>query len=261
MASLGGAFAVDSGPATHAELINCTVAYNQSYNDQYSGGNGLIISEDDGGDRVTVEVKNCIFWHNAAIEGGKEINAPGAGILKIDFSNIEQTLEANAHLQLGAGVLRADPLFADPQKEDFHLKSKSGRWNPAAANGEGDWVLDDVNSPGLDAGDPSSVFQNETIPNGGRINLGAWGNTPEASRSGLAAAFSTNLRLLPGGVRQLSVTGPAGRYQVQAATSLGSEQTTWTDLAVLTNTIHTAIYQDTADPQASRRFYRARLAQ
>ncbi|HTG44780.1 MAG TPA: hypothetical protein VK633_09635, partial [Verrucomicrobiae bacterium] len=166
--------------------------------------------------------------------------------------------------QLGAGIFRADPLFADPQNDDFHLKSKSGRWNPSA--GTGPWVLDDVNSPGLDTGDPNSLFQNETIPNGGRINLGAWGNTAEASRSGSGntsgnGSILTSIRLLPGGIREISITGSPGRYQLQAATSLASQQTAWTELAVVTNTTGAVLYQDTTQPGLPRRFYRARLAQ
>lgn len=259
----GGAFAVDSGPATRATLINCTVAYNASYYDQYQGGNGLAISED-GTDIVNVDVKNTIFWHNSAIAGGKEINAPGNGVLKIDFSDIEDVLEASAHLQLGSGNLRLDPLFADPQNGDFHLKSKSGRWDASGAVGAGAWVLDEVNSPALDAGDPNSLFENETIPNGGRINLGAWGNTVEASRSGNTnenKSILTSIRLLPGGVREISVIGSPGRYQLQAATSLASPQTVWTDLAVVTNTATAVTYQDNVQGGVPNRFYRARLAE
>jgi hypothetical protein len=255
----GGAFAVDSGPATHVTMINCTVAYNPSYYDEYSGGNGLVISED-ANDTVTVDVRNCIFWRNAMLPRAKEINAPGSGILKIAFSDVDQALQAGAHLQLGTGMLRADPLFADPQNEDFHLKSKSGRWT-----GHGAWVSDAADSPCLDAGDPSSIFQNEPVPNGGRINLGAWGNTAEASRSengnGNVIEFSfTNIRSLPGGVREISAAGSPGRYQLQAASSLSPGQTLWTDLIVLTNTTGTVTYQEAIE-LLTRRFYRARLMQ
>ncbi len=259
----GGAFAVDSGPGTRATLINCTIAYNASYYDRDQGGNGLAISED-GVDMVNVDVKNTIFWRNSMIAGGKEINASGNGVLKIDFSDIDEELEANPHLQLGTGNFRLDPLFADPQNDDFHLKSKSGRWNPSAANREGAWVLDDVNSPGLDTGDPNSIFQNETIPNGGRINLGAWGNTAEASRSGNTngnGSILTSIRLRTGGVREISITGSPGRYQLQTASSLASQQTVWTDLAMVTNTTSAVIYQDVIQLGLPRRFYRARSAE
>jgi parallel beta-helix repeat protein len=61
--------------------------------------------------------------------------------------------------------------------DDFHLSSTSGSYHG------GSFASDLVNSPALDAGDPSSDASNETSPNGGRVNLGFEGNTPQASRS------------------------------------------------------------------------------
>jgi hypothetical protein len=44
-------------------------------------------------------------------------------------------------------------------------------------------VKDDVTSPCIDAGDPNSPVGEEPFPNGGRINMGAYGGTAEASKS------------------------------------------------------------------------------
>src|SRR4029077_3358763 len=38
-------------------------------------------------------------------------------------------------------------------------------------------------SPAIDAGDPASYYLREPAPNGGRVNLGNYGNTPEATPS------------------------------------------------------------------------------
>ncbi len=43
--------------------------------------------------------------------------------------------------------------------------------------------MDDVTSPCIDAGDPNSDWTGETWPHGGRINMGAYGGTREASMS------------------------------------------------------------------------------
>ena len=62
---------------------------------------------------------------------------------------------------------------------DYHLKSQYGRWVPNSES----WVIDDVTSPCIDAGDPNSPVGDESFPNGGRINMGAYGGTVEASKS------------------------------------------------------------------------------
>ena len=90
-----------------------------------------------------------------------------------------------------AGHGYVDPLFADPVAGDYHLKSQTGRWDP---DGE-TWVTDAINSPSIDGGDPNSDSATEPWPNGNRINIGAYGNTPEASRS--CATFD-DLRLMSG---------------------------------------------------------------
>ncbi|NIP25986.1 MAG: hypothetical protein GWN67_16725 [Phycisphaerae bacterium] len=71
------------------------------------------------------------------------------------------------------------PLFADAAGGDYHLKSGRGRYWPA----HDVWVLDDETSPCIDGGDPGIGPTNEPMPNGGRINMGAYGNTAYASMS------------------------------------------------------------------------------
>jgi parallel beta-helix repeat protein len=73
----------------------------------------------------------------------------------------------------------ADPGFVDANNGDYHLLSERGRYWPA----HDVWVLDDVTSPCIDGGDPDVSPYNERMPNGGRINMGAYGNTAYASMS------------------------------------------------------------------------------
>ena len=77
------------------------------------------------------------------------------------WSNLDGATNYNGVSQ-GAHDISVDPQFVNLQAGDFHLKSTS---------------------PCLDAGDPASDYSNEPEPNGGRINLGAYGNTSEATRS------------------------------------------------------------------------------
>ena len=98
----------------------------------------------------------------------------------------------------GEGNIDSDPRFADPSNGDYHLKSQTGRYDPAAQS----WVQDDVTSPCIDAGDPNSPIGDEPFPNGGRINMGAYGGAAEASRSPFKEPLST-----------LAYPGPDGRLR------------------------------------------------
>ena len=62
---------------------------------------------------------------------------------------------------------------------DCHLLSEYGRWDPVSK----DWVADSETSPCVNAGDPADSIEQELNPNGGRINMGAYGGTLEASKS------------------------------------------------------------------------------
>lgn len=69
----------------------------------------------------------------------------------------------------------ADPLFGDAQAGDFHLKSTFGRWTPDG------YEEDDVSSPAFGMGDPAADASGHPDRAGERIELGAYGNSPEAA--------------------------------------------------------------------------------
>ena len=84
----------------------------------------------------------------------------------------------------------ADPEFvsvADTNglDDNFHLQSTAGSYKGPAftAPAGGQFTTDPTNSVCLDAGDPNSDYSSEPTNNGARINLGAFGNTPDASLS------------------------------------------------------------------------------
>jgi hypothetical protein len=79
----------------------------------------------------------------------------------------------------GEGNIDKDPLFANADADDYHLKSQAGRWDPVGKT----WLVDTVTSPCIDAGDPASAFAKEPVPNGQRVNMGADGGTEQASKS------------------------------------------------------------------------------
>ena len=93
--------------------------------------------------------------------------------------------------------LSADPRFVDPNgaddtlggyygaDDDVHLCSTAGSFHG------GMWTADTNDSPCVDAGDPWSAFSDEPAYNGLRANLGAYGNTEQASKTAYAGPFHT----------------------------------------------------------------------
>jgi hypothetical protein len=132
-------------------------------------------------------VENSIFWNITEVFEGITDQIE----LRVDYC-----LLPVQWCSLGKGNISGDPLFAkagywDPNgtpnnpKDDFwvdgdyHLKSKAGRWDPVT----GQWVVDKVTSPCIDAGSDSPEWKNELWPHGRRIDMGAYGGTAQASLS------------------------------------------------------------------------------
>ena len=140
-----GVFIMGSSPT----ITNVTIAGNGFGVTAYAGANP--------------QISNCILWDNS---GGDLYGCTAR------YSCIRDNVP-------GPGNLSVNPLFADPMARDYHLKSTRGRYDPI-----GDvWVLDEVTSPCIDAGDPSMAIGSEPVPHGRRANLGAYGRSPTASLS------------------------------------------------------------------------------
>jgi hypothetical protein len=88
-------------------------------------------------------IRNCIIWDNGD-----------------DLFNCHATYSCIEDGDPGEGNLNYYPYFVDLANGDYHLSS----WSPC-----------------IDAGDPMSPFSLEPEPNGGRVDMGAYGNTPEAT--------------------------------------------------------------------------------
>jgi hypothetical protein len=110
-------------------------------------------------------IVNCIFWDNAS---GDLFQCSAS------YSRLQQYPSNKT-----PGNITSDPLFADPVNSDYHLRSQYGRYAPSADM----WVIDAVTSPCIDAGDPADYPRAETMQHGERVNMGAFGGTPYASRS------------------------------------------------------------------------------
>jgi hypothetical protein len=165
----GGGVYVDGawdGIGSTCTLRHCTIVDNQCLSGCTIGGSGLLVEY-----HSVATVEDSILWGN----GGDDFYADVTSQITVTYTDSEETVP-------GTGNFSSNPFFADPANNDYHLQSKAGRWNP----GDGDiggWVLDQNQSPCIDKGNPISGFMLEPIPNGGRINMGRYGNTIEASKS------------------------------------------------------------------------------
>jgi len=139
-------------------VTNCSFVANIAA----GAGGGL---RDAGSSRTTVT--NCIFWGNVGSSSAQIF-----GSSEVTYSCVQSGIS-------GEGNMDTDPHFADPQNGDFRLKSQSGRWDPLAET----WETDAITSPCIDAGDPMSPIGPEPFPNGGFMNMGAYGGTAGASQS------------------------------------------------------------------------------
>ncbi len=109
------------------------------------------------------DISSSIFWNN--LEGD-------LFQCEARYSDVQESSEGESNIS-------ENPLFVDSPGGDYHLRSERGRYWP-----EHDvWVLDNVTSPCVDGGDPAVDIGKEPTPNGGRINMGAYGGTAYASMS------------------------------------------------------------------------------
>ncbi|MCA9228253.1 MAG: right-handed parallel beta-helix repeat-containing protein, partial [Planctomycetales bacterium] len=117
-------------------------------------------------------------WRNAS---GNDLSSVAGDPLFVDADGADGILGA-----LGAG---------DGSDDDFHIQSVSGSSHGgsfapvlSATSGlpiflMGSYTSDAATSPALDRGDGNSPFANETAPNGGFVNLGAFGKSEQSSKS------------------------------------------------------------------------------
>ena len=162
-------------PATNDVIvINCTFSANSA---QYAGGAVSV------GQLSKPSMVNCVLWGDTALYGPEidMFSGDWGSDLYISFSNVQggESSYPIPGLDWGPGNIDTDPCFAKPKNGDYHLKSQAGRWEPNSQT----WVLDDVTSPCIDAGNPGCPIGDEPAPNGNRINMGAYGGTAEASKS------------------------------------------------------------------------------
>jgi Leucine-rich repeat (LRR) protein len=145
---------------SQATFTHCTIADNK--------GVGIALSHSH------VTLRNSILWNNQP----DDIHCPADSQIGISFCNLSSPRNNN---------LSVLPHVAQPGQwhnglwipGDYHLLSRIGRFEPIT----GQWTKDLTTSPGVDTGDPATPIRNEPAPHGHIVNLGAYGNSAQASLS------------------------------------------------------------------------------
>jgi parallel beta-helix repeat protein len=171
----------DSSPS----IISNTIAYNR--------GAGLSLDP-----KLFQIITNNIISSNSIGIYTLCPNDPPSPLIQISFNNVWGNSFANYYEEYGpipglmdigehvsqpftpfpgTGEIHQPPLFLGDG--NYHLQSQAGHWD---SNSQG-WIRDLLTSPCIDAGNPSSPIMYEPFPNGGTINMGAYGGTTEASKS------------------------------------------------------------------------------
>lgn len=155
-----------------------------SYNSNYGNGGGLHRCNDiirnntifgnsanygGGLGKCNGTIVNCIIWQNTSQNQGAQLYESSTP----SYSCVQDWTDG------GFANIDEDPLFADPNNGDYHLRSQVGRWDPS----QDEWVTDANTSPCIDSGHPTDDWTAELWPHGQQINMGAYGGTSQASMS------------------------------------------------------------------------------
>lgn len=177
----GGNIYLDGGPdgsgPTVAKFDHLTNAGALAVDCESPGAGVQIDKNNEAPDRYSFT--NAIFWGNAP----KRDFATGCGAdcgavsIMVDYSMVQtKYADGGIAITFGPGIVKPkNPLFVDQKNGDFHLKSVFGHWTPDGI------VRDTKSSPALAKGDPDGSTADNPKRAGKRSELGAYGNSEEAS--------------------------------------------------------------------------------
>ena len=194
----------------HTPIINNTIY-------QTSGIALQLVSSGGGLTATAVSIRDNIIWDTAgadisvdpAVEPNVTLNYndlyfTGSGTVGVWGTTAAAGLSTwQSVSQQDADSISADPLFVSTGV-DFHEQSQNGSYHGGTLapllnattglpqSNPGTLTADGSESPAVDRGAPSDSYSNEPTPNGGYVNLGAYGNSVQASLSPVHYLFITN---------------------------------------------------------------------
>lgn len=132
-----------------------------------------------------ISVNSCIMPDGLTIYfGGRRDGAAIGGFYRATRAALNEPF-SNITGSIFSGSVEGDyKHYVTPDEKSIYCQIDSytnGIWFSQYHNGQ--WLMDDLTSPCIDVGDPTVNPMAEPMPNGARINMGAYGNTASASRS------------------------------------------------------------------------------
>ena len=197
---------VFSPSAGTLDLVNCTFAHGVA--EVSEGAAGVSVRSG------TANIRNCIFYGNTngvTNTAGFDVDVVSGATANIAYSLFEDTAPRRISCAEGGttnctGLVYGNPLFVTDAAPGKYLEI-SGTWMKLKSSALNELCTCNVhlrggsgyydestgekvtayrrkgNSPALNAGDPASDYSGEPTPNGRRVNLGVYGNTPWATMS------------------------------------------------------------------------------
>ncbi|MFH1368912.1 MAG: FG-GAP-like repeat-containing protein [Elusimicrobiota bacterium] len=222
------------GPSQHHRLKIVANVFNQVTSV------GIILRNDAG----SVDANKALLRNNIFYKGNAIIVAEGNATVDYDINYNDYYSASFVGMEKGDKDILDDPLFADVANQDYHLKSKTGRWNGTA------WVRDTVQSPCIDTGDPSVCL---VQPSDGKVDMGIYGGLGEESKSYQDMVITLETMQEPSGTSvTLLYTEGAVRYRIERS----ANQIDWIALADWDTNITTNAYTDTNLTPATTYYYR-----
>ena len=201
-ANEGGVIVVrsNSSSSKKIEVVNCTFAYN------FSDGQDTSAGIDIGSTGSTAYIRNTIFYgaKKSRNEKGRDIWVSSGCSANIDYclfdsdggENIEKCIAGAGTKTIGSNNIFGNPKFAraiTAEEIDSIMVNTGSFYGYSDDAYETVFLKANVHAKNrkltVDTGDPASPYSNEPSPNGERVNLGYYGNTPEALSSAVGMLF------------------------------------------------------------------------
>lgn len=151
-----------SGASAKAILQYCTIGAKSRL---FGGAEAISVNIGGGADAAAITISNSILgFENKAIQTGLSIKTAGGAAATSSTVQVKYSLITGTRVGSGAGeigiITGADADVMDIPNLNYHL------WSYSAA---------------INAGDPGEAFVAEPAPNGGRVDMGYYGGTAEAT--------------------------------------------------------------------------------